>query len=430
MSNYLNKIFSLKQGEIKLLLLSVLFIFMLFSSYAILRPLRDALGLEGGQDELKWLFLATFLATLFSSFFASFLAGIVKKRHYISVIFIFFSLNLLGFYLALLVIEPNSKGFLWLSRIFYVWVSVFNLFIISSAWSLMADLFSKDQSKRLFGIISAGASLGSIVAAFFVSFLTRFLNSNSFIFLALILLLCVLILKVFLIKESLKFTHDKRDFKENFNKNIGTKNAFEAIKLIFRSKFLMLFVGFILLLTSTSTFLYMEQARIISELFPATEPNSRALRIQAFANIDFLVQSLSFIIQLFLTAKIANLSLKWLLCPLGFVLALLFLILALAHPALQIIIIAMSLRRVGEYALVKPAREMLFVPLRAEEKYKVKNFLDVVVYRAGDALSAQLEGFLLRFGIGFTLFVGAFISFLWGILGLKLAKKYEKNEFF
>ncbi|TQR31936.1 MFS transporter [Campylobacter sp. MIT 99-7217] len=423
----INKIFSLKQGEIRLLLLSVLFIFMLFSSYAILRPLRDALGLEGGQDELKWLFLGTFIATILGSLLAMRLSGAVKRKFYLNAIFIFFASNLLCFYVALFFISTNSQGFVWLARIFYVWVSVFNLFIISSAWSLLADIFNKDQSKRLFGIITAGASLGSILGAFSVKLLSSHLDAQNFILISVLLLFLVLILKAFLLKESLKLLEEKQKFIQRFNTPIGSKSAFIGFSIIIKSKFLLVFVGFILLLTSVSTFLYMEQARIISELFPKSDPNSRALRTAAFANIDFIVQSLSFIIQIFFTAKIANLSLKWLLCPLGFILSFAFVILAFTHPALLPIIIAMSVRRVGEYALVKPAREMLFVPLSSEEKYKVKNFLDTVVYRGGDALSAQLEASLLHFGVAFTLISGGVLSFLWGILGLKLSKDYEKN---
>ena len=121
------RIFSLKQEELKLLLYSFLFIFMLFSSYAILRPLRDALGLEGGQDELKWLFLATFILALLCSILIMFVASRIKKKFYIDVILIFFALNLLLFYAAMGYFEPNTTAFLWLCRGFYVWVSIFNL---------------------------------------------------------------------------------------------------------------------------------------------------------------------------------------------------------------------------------------------------------------------------------------------------------------
>lgn len=197
-----------------------------------------------------------------------------------------------------------------------------------------------------------------------------------------------------------------------------------GFKLIIASKYLLALCAFILLLTSVSTFLYMEQARIVRELF-----TSREERIAAFANIDLIVQLSSLFIQIFLTAKIARFfGITSLLSSLGFIIALGFVVLAFTHPAFLPLVVVMSIRRVGEYALVKPGREMLFVPLSADSKYKVKNFLDTVVYRGGDALSAQLESVLASVGILCVLLVGAALSFIWGLLGVFLGKNYERNS--
>ncbi|WP_394997719.1 NTP/NDP exchange transporter [uncultured Helicobacter sp.] len=419
--NLLYKIFSVKRGELPLLILSASFIFVLFASYALLRPLRDSLGLEGGEEELKWLFLSTFVATLFASLLAMWLSTKVKRKNYLNTIYCFFALNLLGFYVAMSLIAPHTEAFVWLCRVFYVWVSVFNLFVISSAWSLLADVFRQDSSKRLFGIISAGASLGSIVGAALVSLFVSYLGNTNFIFLSLMFLCLSLALKWLLVKEAQKFALDKEEFTHRFQKPIGSRNPFAGFSLILHSKYLLAFLAFILLLTSVSTFLYMEQARIIKELFP-----TREARTQAFANIDFIVQTLSFIIQIFFTAKIAELGLRWLLSLLGFVVGVGFVILSFTHPMFLPFVIVMSVRRVGEYALVKPGREMLFVPLDSDSKYKVKNFFDTVVYRGGDALGAQVESAVLKLGVGATLLVGALLSFVWGALGFYLGKRYEK----
>ncbi|KAA6234546.1 MFS transporter [Campylobacter sp. LR264d] len=424
MKDYFYKIFSFNMEEFKLLFYATFFIFILFASYAMLRPIRDALGIHNSQEALKWLFLGTFILMIFSSFLAMYLSGAVKRRHYIDIIYYFFTINLILFFIALSLLDENSKGFTYFAYIFYIWVSVFNLFIISSAWSLLADLFSKDRSKRLFGIISAGASLGSIIGSLSVSLLSTFLSLHNFIFVCIFLLLLAIITKNLLIKESFSLLEDnqKEIFNLRFEKSIGSKNPFEAIFLIIKSKYLLAFVAFILLLTSVSTFLYMEQARIIKELFP-----TREARIAAFANIDLIVQSASFIMQCFFTAKIASLGLKWLLSLLGFIISLGFICLVFTHPAFLPFVIVMSIRRIGEYALVKPGREMLFVPLNASEKYKVKNFLDTVVYRGGDALSAQIEGFLAKISLTCVLLTGALISFVWGLLGVFLAKGYDKK---
>ena len=418
-------LFEIKREEFKLLLYSAFFIFSLFCSYALLRPIRDALGIHGGSDELKWLFLGTFVATIVCSFVAMWLSGVIRCKLYTDAIFIFFALNLLGFFVAMRFIDAQSSAFATLCRVFYIWVSVFNLFVISSAWSVLADVFSKEMSKSMFGIISAGASLGGIAGAGLVSFL-REVSTQNFIFLSAFFLFFALILKNLIIKEGLNLLQnesEKANFTQKFSTPLPSKNPLDGFKIIAKSPYLLSFVGFVLLLTSVSTFLYMEQARIVRAVF-----ETREARAAAFANIDLIVQSASFFIQIFLTAKIAKFfGIKWLLALLGFVIALGFIMLNFTHPAFWGIALVMSLRRIGEYALVKPAREMLFVPLDSESKYKVKNFLDTVVYRGGDALSSQVESIALaKFGVSGVLILGAIISFVWGILGLNLSKKYEK----
>lgn len=432
----LYKLFSLKEGEFKLLILSFSFIFVLFSSYALLRPIRDALGLSGGDDELKWLFLGTFLATIASSLALMWLSTRIKRRFYIDFVLVFFGLNLLIFYAAMSLIEPQSSEFIWLCRIFYVWVSVFNLFVFSSAWSLLSDIFSKEASLRLFGIIAAGASLGSIAGSASVRYLVEHIGTSSFILASMILLCLALALKHAMISDI--FTHAQvahsRNPKtpeiasqnplERFDKTIGAKNPFVGFSLIAKSPYLLALCAFVLLLTAVSTFLYMEQMRIIKETF-----SSREERVAVFATIDLVVQSLSLFIQIFLTAKIAKFfSLSALLSALGFVVSIGFVVLCFTHPAFLPLAVVMSMRRVGEYALVKPGREMLFVPLSSDEKYKVKNFIDTVVYRGGDALSAQVESALFSLGISVVLLVGAGISFVWGILGVFLGRKYQQKD--
>ncbi len=419
---FLQKVFSLKDGEFKLLALSFAFIFALFSSYSLLRPVRDALGLSGGESNLKWLFLATFIACIIASLALMWLSTRVKRRFYIDFVLVFFGLNLLAFYGAMRGIASDSAEFIWLCRIFYVWVSVFNLFTFSSAWSLLSDIFSKEASQRLFGIIAAGASLGSIAGAASVKFLVAHIGTSNIIFASMILLGIALVLKYAMIAELSRF--ESAQSLARFDKTIGAKNPFVGFSLIIKSRYLLALCAFVLLLTSVSTFLYMEQARIIKELFP-----TREARVAAFANIDLIVQSSALFIQIFLTAKIAQFfKLTTMLGALGFIIGFGFIVLAFTHPAFLPFVIVMSLRRVGEYALVKPAREMLFVPLSSDEKYKVKNFLDAVVYRGGDALSAQVEGIFASIGIMVVLLVGAGISFVWGILGVLLGREYQKKN--
>lgn len=394
--------------DFKLLALSFCFIFSVFCAYAILRPVRDALGIHGSTDELKWLFLGTFVLTLLGSFVAVWISGRLSKRRYFDTVFGFFALNLLIFYALMRSFDESSESFLWLCRAFYMWASVFNLFIISLAWSLLNDVYTKENSKKFFGIITAGASLGSIAGAGFVSFF-KGVSLELFFAISLGFLLFSLLLKRLIIATSSA---------KGFESPLKASNPLAGAKLVFASKYLLGIAGFILLLTAVSTFLYMEQARIVKTAFASKEE-----RAAAFAMIDLVVQSSSFFMQLFLTGLIARkLGLEYLLGSLGLVLVFGFVLLIFAHPAFAAIAVVMSLRRIGEYALIKPGREMLFTKLNSEEKYKAKLFLDAVVYRAGDSVAASIEGLLASISLVLVLGVGAFISAIWSLLGYKLGK--------
>ena len=429
MNEIIYKIFSIKRKELFLSSYAFLFIFLLFSSYTILRPIREAFGVELGEKEIKWLFLSTFITCIFTSLAAMYLSTRIKRKFYINGIFIFFVTNAILLFVVFQFLQENTAIFSWFFRIFYVWLSIFNIIIISSAWSLLSDLFTKQSSKRLFGIIMSAASFGSMAGAFLVSFLLEIIKDFdiSYLFLlASVFLLISILFKHLLIKQSYKLLEseqEKDEFKIKFNEHIGSKNPFEGFKLIVKSKHLLILALFIMLATFVSTFLYMQQLRIVAELF-----TSREERIQVFANIDLVVQILSFLIQIFLTSKIAQfLGIKYLLSLLGFVLCFGFILLSFAPFSFFIFVVLMVVRRVGEYSLVKPGREMLFVPLDSDSKYKVKNFLDTVVYRAGDSLSAQVESLISSISISLVLIFGAFISFVWGLLGKKLAKDYDKQ---
>lgn len=394
--------------DFKLLALSFCFIFSVFCAYAILRPVRDALGIHGDTSELKWLFLGTFVFTLLGSFVAVWVSGRLSKRRYFDIVFGFFALNLLIFYALMRSFDESSESFIWLCRSFYMWASVFNLFIISLAWSLLNDIYSKDGSKKFFGIITAGASLGSIAGASFVSFF-KDVGLELFFALSLGFLLASLLLKKLII------THSSAN---SFESPLKATNPFAGARLVFGSKYLLGIAGFILLLTAVSTFLYMEQARIVKLAFASKEERSAA-----FAMIDLIVQSSAFFIQIFLTGFIARrFGVEYLLGSLGLVLVFGFILLMFAHPAFVTIAVVMSLRRVGEYALIKPGREMLFTKLGSEEKYKAKLFLDAVVYRAGDSVSASVESLLASISLAFVLGMGAVISGVWSLLGYKLGK--------
>lgn len=414
----ISRILNIDRSQAYLLVLSFSFIFFVFTSYSMLRPVRDALGAVSG--ELKNLFLYTFIASIIASFIAMYLSSKIKKKYYITIIYGFFISNLVIFFIVFYFFKDFKDVISIAAQVFFVWTSVFNIFALSSAWSVLSDVFNKQSSKKLFSIIAAGASAGGILGALVVGALVSLVSFSYMFLFSTALLFIATILQVFILLEVIKNLGSS----SSFESPIKAKSLaiIEGVSLIFKSKYLLLITLFILLITSVSTFLYMEQARIVNLYFTSTEDKTRV-----FAIIDLAVQISSLVIQVFFTGAILKrFGMKFLLSFLPIVVGILFIILSFTHPLLIPFIIAMVIRRVGEYALIKPGREMSFVPLSDAEKYKAKNFLDTVVYRGGDALSAQVEHLVLMQGVTYALLFGGFLSFLWGFVGFKIAKTYEK----
>lgn len=420
MLQFLGKILGVEREDLGLLMHSFLLIFIAFASYALLKPIRDALGISSGSSELKWLFLATFIVSVIVVFCVGFLSGAIKLRYYLDYIYGFFALNLLIFF-ALFLYAQSPAGAAFkpiLARVFYVWVSVFNMLLISSSWSLLVDIFKPMSAKNLFGIIISAASFGNMFGAFFVAVSAKYINISSFILISFFLLLLGIWLKNKIIIES------KADF-ERVQEHLS-KNPFDGILFICKSKNLAIFALFIFLSTGISTFLYIEQARIIEVIFPKDIESFERARIQAFATLDFIVQCASFFMQFFLTARLAKrFGIAFLLASTGILMGFGFLLL-MVFPSFLMLAIVLCVRRIGEYALVRPAREMLFSQMNKEEKYKVKSFVDIVVYRGGDAIFAQFQGLLAKSGA--ALIVGAIIAVIWGISGIIAGKSLDKNK--
>lgn len=230
LSSFFYRILNLKNDEVKLLFGSFFFMFVIFASYAILRPIRDVAGLYNDKEILKWLFLATFIVVIIFSILSMWLSGFVARKKYIDSIFIFSSACLLVFFLALWWIPresayKESAYFIWLMRVFYVWVSVFIMFVLSSAWSLLVDVFSKERSQRLFGIITAGVSLGGIAGSNIVLFLSKFLQLQDFILISMALLFVAIWLKSFIINSAYELLEKETQAQEIIKNENSPKNS-------------------------------------------------------------------------------------------------------------------------------------------------------------------------------------------------------------
>ncbi len=393
-----------------------LLFFLLFASYFMLRPVRETFGIAGGIRNLQWLFTGTFVATMLVVPLYGWAASRLPRRQLLPISYIASALVMAGFATSLL-IDPRN---VWVGRAFYIWLSVFNLFVISIAWSLMSDLLDRDQSQRMFGQIAAGASLGGLTGPLLSGFLVAPLGEAGLLFLSTGLLLSTLVCVAALLRW-----RDRLGPRTDVSapERIGG-SIWGGLKLILASRQLLAISAFVMLLTAVSTFLYFEQARIVAATFP-----DRTSQTQVFSAIDAVVQASTIFIQIFLTGQLARrLGVVVLLTAVPAIMVLGFGLLSVM-ATFPVLVVVMVVRRVGEYALVRPGREMLFAPLDTETKYKAKNAIDTFVYRGGDAVSAWLNAWITAIGsLGAAALAGAGIAALWLCLGAFIGRRHDRRN--
>ena len=306
---------------------------------------------------------------------------------------------------------------------FYIWVSVFNMLIISVFWSFMADIFSRTQAKRLFGFIAAGGTIGGIAGPAIATLLAKSVGNNGLMLISAAGFVVTGLLVKLLARERdrLVAASGNEGQRTNINHRLGGGNPLDGFILLLKSPYLLLIAGFLFLMTCISTIVYTQLGDLITKAF--TDHNART---QAYATIELVVNSLAVVIQLFGTGRIISrfgVTLGLMLNPIIMVFA--FLAIAFS-PVLMILGGLQILRRVAEYAVAKPTREMLFTVVDQESKYKAKNVIDTVVYRGGDLLAAQASvGVLGSFGVFGLAVFGIIVSLVWFPIAWVLGRRYE-----
>jgi AAA family ATP:ADP antiporter len=413
----LRRAIDLRSDEVRGLAWSWLYIFSVFSAYYIIRPIRDEMGVASGVETLPWLFTGTLSGMiLLNPPFAALVARLPRVR-FISVAYRFFMANLLLFCLLLKVSTPEQN--IWVGRIFFIWTSVFNLFVVSVFWALMVDVFDAGQAKRLFGVISAGATLGSILGSSVTAILSRHVGS-TYLLLGSAFLLEIAVFSVrrlSRLSEALRLRPSARGEEAPIGGNVlsGFTHAF-------RSRYLLNISIYMLLYAITSTFLYFEQATIVNRSFA-----DRAARTAFFAQVDLLVNVLTLGVQLFLTDRLLRglgVALTLTLLPALSVLG--FVTLGLT-PTVAIIVMFQVLRRTSNFAVARPTREVLFTVIPREDKYKAKSFIDTVIYRSGDQIGAWSYALLSGLGLSPTGIALAAVplSAAWLLNGFWLGREQE-----
>jgi AAA family ATP:ADP antiporter len=330
-------------------------------------------------------------------------------------VYAFFGLNLVLFFVAMMShLSPQ-----WAARTFFVWLSVFNLFVVSVFWSFMADLFTPAQGVRLFGVIAAGGSIGAMVGPLLTTGLTYLIPIPA------LLLLSVgfLVACGFCIHQLDRWAM-ARPFRQICRQDEAIGGSIWAgIRLALSSPYLLGICLYLFLLTTTATFLYLEQMRLVSEQIPSPQGRTRL-----FALIDLVVNVLTFLMQVAVTSRvIVRFGLASALVVLPVASAIGFGAIAVM-PILVLFVLFTVVRRVGEYALAKPAREVLFTVVSREEKYKAKNFIDTTVSRGGDAMTGWIVSGVKALGVttGQMAWILVPLALLWGWVGWFLARQEEK----
>lgn len=393
--------------------LSFIYFFSLLCAYYILRPIRDEMGIQGGIENLPWVFTGTFLAMLVLVPLFGWLTSRFRRATFLPASYGFFISHLLIFYFLI--------HWQWspqlVAQIFFIWVSVFNLFIVSVFWSYMNDIFDQEQATRLFAIIAAGGTCGALCGPLLTSWLVQPMGSHN------LLLLCALLLSlsIFLINRlSLWQRSLTQSAEHRINSEPLSGHWLSGITLITKSPYLMGVCLYMLIFTTLSTFLYFHQAHIIEAYASSSEQ-----RTQVFAQIDLAVNSLTLLLQLFVTGfLVQRIGLAWLLAIVPLLLSIGFLSLGMA-PILGVFVIVQVARRAGNYAIMRPGREMLYTVLAREEKYKAKNFIDTAVYRGGDAVSAWVYNGLRSLGLGLSqiAYIAVPIALAWAWIAFRLGRR-------
>jgi len=409
-SNLLERLVQVEHGEWPRLAIAFLYFFCLLGGYFMLRPLRGAVA-ANNSDILHWLYTATFLVMLAIVPLFGYLVSRFRRGQFVPAIYLFFIVHLVLFAMAF---EGDATP-AWIQRAFYVWLSVFNLFVVSIFWSFMADIFRPGQAQRLFGFIMAGGSIGAIIAPSVTKSIVPAYGATGVMLTSAGFLLLATGLAIFLGR------HTRRDHQNRHTEVIGG-SVWEGAVQVFRSEYLLFACLLMLLHNLTSTFLFNGLAVLVSENITGFDE-----RTTFFSHVDQLVQVLAFLFQFFITSRLVRyLGMSRTLVLIPSLLAGGFIILG---SSLGIVLFAavQVAQRSMNYGVLGPAKEMLFTVVDRETKYKSKNFIDTAVYRGSDVTASWIFKGLVSAGLSIASIAWIYVPIMvvWGFGAWRLGQLYN-----
>lgn len=450
MTDWTARLLNFKRGELPLAALSAVFYFCVLCGYFFLRPVREAMGVARGMDDLRWLFIGSSIASLVIVLLFGGIVSRFDRRRFIPIGYLFVIVCLIGFS-GLLIMDAMAGGgligsdagttfALTVGYTFFIWLSVINLFVNSLFWAFMVDLYDVDQGKRMFAFIGVGGTLGAIIGGWATNVASGMTNS---VFLSPGLMLTgaalfgVAIIVMLTLDRLARGSEHSRlgadsasaggsgaSARQEEGQRIGGSYA-DGVKAVATSPYLLGIAGYIVLMAIANTMIYFTQANVILE---STDTFSQ--RIGSFAQFDMLAQIATLITQIFITTRlIKRLGVGWTLTLLPFVTVAGFAVLAI-WPVYGVMAVFQALHRATRYAISRPARETLFSVVPPSEKYKAKPLIDVFLYRGGDVAGAAIDGAMRAIGLSLVGVAAATVPLgaLWGLLSVGLGRAQQRRD--
>jgi ATP:ADP antiporter, AAA family len=417
----LGRLVDVREGEAGGLLRAFVYFFTLLYGYYLIRPVREEMGIRGDVTKLHWLFSATFVVMLVAVPVYSALVARVPRGRAVPWVYRFFVLNLLAYW----VVVRADLAAVWMARAFYVWVSVYNLFVVSVFWSLLADVFTPGQGKRLFGFVSAGGTAGALLGSATVAWLSAHFSVATLVLLSAAFLEIAAQCAAGLSRWTQRAPASGGEARPGREEGPLGGSAWSGFSAVVRSRYLLGVALQIVLFSVGSTFLYLNLVRTVAGAFPST-----ASRLALFAQVDLAVNVLALAMGSLATGRfIAATGLAGALAAVPALTAVGYGIAAL-FSGVWTLGIFQTVRRALHFAVDRPAREVLFTVVPREDKYKAKSFVDTFVYRGSDALSSSMHAGLAALGLAIPALSAAAIPFALAsfALALWLARRERKLE--
>jgi len=415
---WLSRAVDARPAEVPGLLAAFGYHFLLFTAYYILRPIRDSMGVAGGVENIDDLFGWTLLGMLAAVPLFGWISGRFRRSVFLPWTYAFFVAQLVAFWAAFSAGGDDAAT----ARVFFVWVSVFNLFVIAVFWSFMADLFDREQGKRLFAFITAGASVGQMAGSAITAFLAKSVGEVNLLLVSAALLASTLALMRYL----LGWSAWQGSRAERIEERPMGGNPFAGLKLVLTSPYLGGIAAFVFLMAAVNTFLYLQQAELLGIHYPDGDARTGFL-----GRIELVMSIATILLQLFAVGRLtrrAGVAAMIAVVPLFVVAG--FLLISVS-PTLMTLVGVFIARRVGQYAIVRPCREMLYTSVDRESKYKAKNVNDTLVYRTSDFVVAKAHDAIVATwsaGLSGIALVGAGVAAAWAVVAFLLGRAHERMK--